>query len=105
MIAQLVANLVGNAMAYAGDGAKIEIGTEEDWRSVKLFVSDNGPGIPDDLKEKVFEPFFRVDTARTIEGSGLGLPLVKAIVDRHGATLSLEDAAPGLKVVVAFPRI
>jgi signal transduction histidine kinase len=105
MLAQLVVNLVQNALTHAGDGARIRLAAECDAGAVVLRVSDSGPGIPAALRAQVFEPFFRADESRTVEGSGLGLPLVKAIAERHGATVQLGDAAPGLCVTVRFPHL
>jgi len=105
MLAQLVVNLVQNAITHAGDGATIQLDAADVGASVEVTVADNGPGIPADLRDRVFEPFFRADAARSLDGSGLGLALVKAIADRNGATLRFEDAKPGLRVVVRIPRI
>lgn len=111
MLAQLVVNLVQNAITHAGAGARITLGAgpapgpETGRGGVCLTVADTGPGIPETVRNDVFEPFFRIDTARTIEGSGLGLALVKAIADRHGASVRLEDGAPGLRVRVTFPKL
>jgi signal transduction histidine kinase len=103
MIAQLVINLLQNAITHAGDGAKIFLGAERRNQAVLLTVSDTGQGIPEDLRERVFEPMYRADAARTKDGNGLGLALVKAIADRHSADIVLSDAKPGLRVVTAFP--
>ena len=53
----------------------------------------------------MLEPFYRIDDARSVDGNGMGMALVKAIADRHGAALSLEDAGPGLRVRVDFPKL
>lgn len=103
MIAQLTINLVQNAITHAGDGAKISLGVAKRQGSVTLTVSDNGPGIPEELRARVFEPMFRADAARTRDGNGLGMALVKAIAERHLADISLSDAKPGLLVSVTFP--
>jgi signal transduction histidine kinase len=103
MLAQLAVNLVQNALTHAGDGAAITLSAEANSHGVTLVISDTGPGIPEDLRDRVLDPFFRADAARSLEGSGLGLALVKAIADRHGATLRLEDGAPGLRVRVELP--
>ena len=105
MIAQLAINLIQNAITHAGDGAEIRVQAESRDGAVVLTVSDTGPGIPADLRARVFEPLYRADAARTKDGNGLGLALVRAIADRHGATVTLADARPGLRVSVAFPPI
>ncbi|MEZ5714244.1 MAG: HAMP domain-containing sensor histidine kinase [Paracoccaceae bacterium] len=103
MIAQMVVNLLQNALTHAGTGAAITLAASlDDDRAVTLSVADTGPGIPAGDLDAVFEPFFRSDTARTLEGSGLGLALVKAIATRHGAAITLSDTAPGLAVRVRF---
>jgi signal transduction histidine kinase len=67
-----------------------------------LSVSDTGPGIPPHERDKVLRRFYRLETSRTTAGSGLGLALVKAVADLHGASLELAGNAPGLQVVVRF---
>lgn len=102
MIAQLVINLLQNAVTHAGLGATITLDTKQSGDQVELVVSDNGPGIPGDLLPRVFEPLYRADAARSTDGNGLGLALVKAIAGRHGADLILSDAKPGLKATLTL---
>ena len=68
-----------------------------------LEVSDNGPGIPAGERARVLERFYRLDLSRNTPGTGLGLALVAAVATLHGAALRLDDAAPGLRVTLAFP--
>lgn len=103
MLSQLVANLVQNAITHCPPGAEITVGAECSARDVVLSVQDNGPGIPTTEREKVFDLFYCLDPNRTGGGNGLGLALVKAIAERMGATVSLSDARPGLRVEVVFP--
>ncbi len=105
MLAQLVVNLVQNAITHAGDGATIRMDANTSGGAVNLSVADNGPGIPPDLRARVFEPFYRADAARSLDGNGLGLALVRAIADRHGGTLGLEDADPGLRVTLCLRKL
>ena len=63
-------------------------------------VTDNGPGIPEAERDKVFDRFYRLDRSRTTKGSGLGLALVKAIASLHGLSLALKDNNPGLAVIL-----
>ncbi|MGL4613197.1 MAG: ATP-binding protein, partial [Shewanella sp.] len=58
-------------------------------------ICDNGPGIPDDSKERVFERLVRLDPSRHLQGTGLGLSMVKAILSRHNARISLSDNLSG----------
>jgi signal transduction histidine kinase len=71
--------------------------------AVVVVVCDDGPGIPIDEHDKVFRRLYRLDKSRTTPGSGLGLSLVRAIADLHGATIKLEDNKPGVRVTIALP--
>ena len=68
-------------------------------------VSDSGPGIPAEERDLVRRRLYRLEKSRTTEGTGLGLSLVKAVADLHGAELALADAMPGLRVEMQFARI
>ena len=103
LLVQMLANLVENAIRHCPPGARIELSGSMHGEQVELAVSDNGPGIPASEREKVFQRLYRVEKSRTTSGSGLGLSLVKAVSDLHGATVVLEDNAPGLVVTVRFP--
>ena len=104
LLTQMFANLIENAIRHAGPGAQIRVHLSSDISGVTLVVSDNGPGIPTDERDKVLDRFYRLDKSRSTAGSGLGLSLVRAIADLHDATLTLDDAGPGLMVVVHFPH-
>jgi signal transduction histidine kinase len=67
-----------------------------------ICVADTGAGIPASEREKVFRRFFRLEASRTTPGSGLGLALVKAVADLHGASIELSDNLPGLRVTIRF---
>lgn len=83
----------------------ISIGGAIDGGQVKLCVSDNGTGIPLADREHVFQRLYQVDKSRTDKrGTGLGLSLVKAIVELHNAGIELFDNEPGLLVVMRFPN-
>jgi len=103
MVVQMLVNLITNASRYSPPGARIELGAGVEDHHPILVVSDNGPGIPADHRQAVFEPFRRLNPERDERGSGLGLALVQAIATRHRATVRLEDNQPGLRVVVRFP--
>jgi signal transduction histidine kinase len=99
LLAQLTSNLIENAIRHAGAGARITVTTEGNI----LSVEDNGPGIPTEEHSRVFEPFYKRDSARKGQGSGLGLALVKAIADYHNAEVSLLiGESGGLLVEVKF---
>jgi signal transduction histidine kinase len=101
LLTQLLANLIENAVNYAGSGACIRITVRACVEGARLQVADNGPGIPVEDRERALRPFVRL-TRTSSAGSGLGLSLVVAIARLHQARLSLEDNAPGLAVVVQF---
>lgn len=103
LLTQMVVNLVENAIRYCQPGARIRVQANPIGNQVELAVCDTGPGIPPQEREKVLRPFYRLESSRTTEGSGLGLSLVAAIAKRHEAKLSLGDNAPGLRVSVLFP--
>lgn len=103
LLVQMLANLVENAIRHCPPGARIELSGSMHAERVELAVSDNGPGIPASEREKVFQRLYRVEKSRTTSGSGLGLSLVKAVCDLHGATVALDDNAPGLVVIVRLP--
>jgi two-component system sensor histidine kinase KdpD len=100
---QIVEHLVENAVKYAPAETTISI----DWSlvegSVQLGVSDEGPGIPDEWRERIFEPYARRDT-HTARGSGIGLYAAKRLGESMGARLWCEPARPhGARFVVALP--
>ncbi|BAJ04209.1 sensor histidine kinase [Shewanella violacea DSS12] len=98
LLFQALFNLVDNAIKYAGEGATIEIVQE----GKEIQIRDNGPGIPSEAQEKVFERLVRLDPSRHNKGTGLGLSLVKAILVRHNALVTLSDNQPGLVVRINF---
>ncbi len=98
LLFQALFNLVDNAIKYAGEGAQIEIVQQ----GSEIQIRDNGPGIPDSEKERVFERLVRLDPSRHNQGTGLGLSLVKAIFARHNAQVKLMDNKPGLIVSITF---
>ncbi|MBM96371.1 MAG: hypothetical protein CMI09_11090 [Oceanospirillaceae bacterium] len=102
-IRRLFTNVVDNAVKYA-PSAHIELKAENGW--IEIIVTDTGPGIPDELKEQVFRPFFRVEASRNREtgGMGLGLSVVRSTALLHGGDVTLENVTPqGLKVTVRLP--
>jgi signal transduction histidine kinase len=90
----LVANLVDNALRYAPAHSAVTVSLRDGREAVELAVQDSGPGIPPEQRERVLRRFQRVPGDPT-SGSGLGLPIAKAIVERHRGDLVLADASPG----------
>lgn len=100
----LLRNLVDNAVRYSPHGSRVDISLVHDNGAVILSVRDNGEGIPPDVRERIFDRFFR-GTSNGEEGSGLGLSIVKRIADIHRAVVSLSDNGDGqggLRVDVKF---
>ncbi len=104
LLAGALANLVDNALKYAGDGATVRLSTAQDEGEVAVLVRDDGPGIPAGKRTAVLKRFYRLDESRSAPGNGLGLSLVAAVVSLHSGQLVLEDATPGLLARVVLPR-
>ncbi|MGX9146578.1 ATP-binding protein [Mesorhizobium sp. 128a] len=104
LLTQLFANLVENALRHCPSGTIIKLSVTRQGDRVVAEIGDNGPGIPAQEREKVFQRLYRLETSRTTPGSGLGLSLVRAVADLHGASIALEDRRPGLAVIVEFPE-
>jgi two-component system OmpR family sensor kinase len=103
----LINNLVDNALRYAPPQSEVTVSVRQADSTVELLVTDSGPGIPPEERSRVFERFQRVASDPT-RGSGLGLPIAKAVVERHQGSITLEDAhpersPPGLAVRVTLP--
>ncbi|ALM83796.1 ATP-binding protein [Bordetella sp. N] len=105
-LALLLRNLLDNAIKYTPPGGRIDIILEPGpgTGGARLLVDDSGPGVPEEERERVFDRFYRLANHDEV-GSGLGLSIVRAIAERHGATVRLEQAPGlgGLRVEVVFP--
>lgn len=98
LLFRAIYNLVENAVKYTPEGSNIRLALS----NRTLVVEDNGPGIPAEETERVFQRLHRLDKSRHSEGFGLGLSIVKAVVKLHGGSISLLDNRPGLKVAIEF---
>lgn len=100
----LARNLLDNAIKYTPAGGRIEIRLDTPPEGARLLIDDNGPGIPPAERARVFDRFYRLE-GNAQPGSGLGLAIARAIAQRHGAAITLEDVpgGPGLRAQVAFP--
>jgi two-component system, OmpR family, sensor histidine kinase BaeS len=96
-LAQVLGNLLENALRHTPDGGRIEVLAAPTGKEVRLKVSDSGSGFPPDALPHVFERFYRADSSRgrASGGSGLGLAIVSAIVQLHGGRVSAGNAASG----------
>ena len=115
LIGQALANLLDNAIKYAGPLAEaqvgqggaplnVDVGLEDKGDTVDIVVADRGPGVPQIDQERVLQRFVRLQPSRSIPGSGLGLSLVAAVARLHGGSISLEDNQPGLKVRLSLKK-
>jgi signal transduction histidine kinase len=115
LIGQAIANLLDNAIKYAGPfgeasieggGAPLTVDAslEDKADSVDIVIADRGPGIPASDRERVLQRFVRLQPSRSIPGSGLGLSLVAAVARLHGGSVSLEDHEPGLRVRLSLKK-
>ena len=102
LLFQLFANLLDNAIKFSPDASEVFISAKPDRGAVEVVIKDAGPGIPDCEKERVFHHFYRGDASRGSEGYGLGLSLVKAVIDKHRAEIVLKDGNPGLTVRITL---
>jgi signal transduction histidine kinase len=100
---RVVANLLDNAGKYTPEQGVVSVEVSQDEQQVRLRICDSGPGIPDENMHDVFRRFYRGEWSRTTQGNGLGLALVKVLVESHGGTVALKNLSPGLQVEVAFP--
>ncbi len=100
----MLGNLIDNAIRYIQRGGKIDVGVNTQDNQPVLSVTDNGPGIPAEFRDRAFDRFSRLEGSAEL-GSGLGLAIVKNVVLRHHATVALEAAEHdrGLRVLVRFP--
>ena len=96
---RVVRNLVDNAIRHANEVVALELDADDEF--ARLQVRDDGPGIPAEDRERVFERFTRLDDARARDagGTGLGLAIVRQIVDRHGGRVEVDDALEGDAIV------
>jgi signal transduction histidine kinase len=104
-LGQAINNLLDNALKYTPAGGRITIATRAEPRAVIVTVTDNGPGVPLAERDAIFRRLYRGDASRSQRGLGLGLSLVKAIVEAHGGTVGIDDApGGGARFTVRLPR-
>ncbi|MEZ5775810.1 MAG: HAMP domain-containing sensor histidine kinase [Hyphomicrobiaceae bacterium] len=103
LLVQLFVNLLENAIRHCPPGTPIAVGLGREGADIAVRIADRGAGIPPEEHERVFQPLFRLEQSRTTPGTGLGLSLVKAIAELHGARIDLADNRPGLVVKIRLP--
>jgi signal transduction histidine kinase len=104
-LARLIRNLLDNACAYASSRVDVTLQTIDG--HVELTVSDDGPGVAEEDKPRIFERFYRADSVRNPQtsGTGLGLAIAAAVADAHGGTIEVTDGDPGARFVVTLPTL
>lgn len=105
LLVQMLVNLIENALRHTPGGSEIRIALTRRDGAACLTVRDDGPGVPEAERARIFQRFYRCEASRTTSGNGLGLSLVAAVCDLHAARLSAEDAGPGLTVVIALDAV
>ncbi|MFG1927386.1 ATP-binding protein [Cryptosporangium sp. NPDC048952] len=102
---QMLDNVLSNAVKYSHRGGRVTVALTEEAGVAKLSVADHGIGIPPDERDRLFQRFFRSSTARDngVPGTGLGLVVTRAIVERHGGRISATHNEPGTTMVIRLP--
>jgi len=104
LLFQMLANLVENAIVHTPPGTTIAVTLQTAADKVLLRIADDGPGVPDAVRTKIFQRFFRLDASRSTPGHGLGLALVAAVSELHGGSVAVTRAEPhGMAVTVTLP--
>ena len=102
-VSEVVYTLVDNAAKYSAPGSRIRIRAQRaDDDSIRMTVEDEGPGIAPDLRERVFDKFFRATSSHQSQGTGMGLAIAKGIVEAHGGRITIESGAEGKGTHVVF---
>jgi signal transduction histidine kinase len=105
LIAQVLSNLLDNAIKYCAAGDRVSLTLEVAGDRHLMRVADTGPGLPEDIKGEAFERFVRAERDRGTKGHGLGLALVRAIAARHGARMAMPTSDGGFVLEIHWPRL
>ena len=99
LLKQSLANVLINAAQAAPQKGKIQIDTETEQQKLRIKIKDNGPGIPDDIREKIFKPFFTTKNT----GTGLGLAMVKRVIEAHAGQIIFNSGTDGTLFIIEIP--
>jgi two-component system sensor histidine kinase CpxA len=105
LLRRAIENIMRNAIRHAPPGTAVEVSLEADRQSARIVVRDYGPGVPEESLERIFDPFYRVQTdrGRASGGTGLGLAIARRAVELHQGKLHARNAHPGLLVTIELP--
>jgi signal transduction histidine kinase len=102
LLVQSLVNILENAITHTPPRICVGVLLKRTRQGIELSVSDTGDGIPDIERENIFKRFYRLEQSRTAAGNGLGLSIVAAVAELHGAKLSSSSNNPGLKITMLF---
>ena len=103
-VRQVLFNLLSNAVGFSPDGAIVRLTAQRETDKIVFSVSDQGPGIPAEMKDRIFDKFETHSLGSQHRGAGLGLSIVRSFVELHGGTVTLDsDVGRGTTVICAFP--
>ena len=105
LLIQMIANIVENALSHTPAGTRLTVELTGKAAAPVCVIGDNGPGIPEAERQKVFRRFYRLDASRATPGSGLGLSLVAAVAELHRIVVEIADNRPGLRITLRFPEV
>ncbi len=103
LLFQAFANVIENAIKYTPRHGNLSLSLVQAGNELVVTIADNGQGIPESQRDKVFGRFYRLDQSRSSSGNGLGLSMVAAIIALHSGTISLDDNNPGLRAIIKLP--
>ena len=105
LLRRAIENVLRNGVRYAPRQSEIHLTLSENEHEACIRVRDFGPGVPNDSLDRIFDPFFRVEEARSHGGSGMGLSIAKRAVQVHHGSITAENALPGLRVCITIPLV
>ncbi len=105
LLMQMLVNLIENAIRHCSEGTNIVLSATQSGDNILISVADNGPGIPEADRKKIFRRLYRVEASRTTPGTGLGLSMVKAISDLHCGSIEVSDNEPGVRFDLHFKQV
>ncbi|MFC5863321.1 sensor histidine kinase [Acidicapsa dinghuensis] len=105
LVRRAIENVLRNSIRYSGNGAAVQVNASDAGGSTTITVSDSGPGVPEEMLSRIFDPFFRVEASRetTSGGVGLGLSIARRSVLLHHGQIAARNLSPGLQVTISLP--